>query len=120
MSVRATIESILKHLDAKFEVTYCVTNTVNSYFATWTVESRIKQRGNLVPTCTSILSVKSGIAPDFSFEGAWIELYAADLLPLAKKIAQMLLLTHNIRCMSVSTVKYVDHLGNKCIIEQFL
>jgi hypothetical protein len=117
--VRATIESVLKPLNAKSENVYRVSKDISAYFATWSVELMPKQRRNFeeTPFCTCLLKVKSSLAPAFSFKEAWIELLATNLLPLAKKIAQILILTHNIRCMSVCTINYIDHYGNKCVTE---
>ena len=103
-SVRATIESILKSLGAKLNDVCRVSKEISGYSVTWTVELITKQRGNVETLCTRLLTIQSSSAPNFSFEEAWVKLYATDLLPLAKRIAQILLLTHNIRCTSVCTL----------------
>jgi len=119
-SVRATIESILKSLGAKLNDVYRVSKEISGYSVTWTVELITKQRGNVETLCTRLLTIQSSSAPNFSFEEAWVKLYATELLPLAKRIAQILLLTHNIRCTSVCTLNYVDHYSNKCVTEHVL
>jgi hypothetical protein len=102
-SVRATIESILAQAPDSDFATLRVSEKVDPNFAVWAVDMVIKKSKK----SENILKVRGDFAPDLSFRSIWIELENADVLPFAKRIAQLILLVHNLRC-SVCMPSYSD------------
>ena len=92
-SIRGAIENMANQAaDPEFG-TFRVSEEVHPGFVVWTVEMLTKNstKGE------SLLKLSCDLAPD-SFKNPLIEIAAADLLPFAKKVAQLLILVFNQRC----------------------